>query len=284
LIQLGIDHYGQLLSGAKWRPNGGHNNWKKLPILIAGQLLDHAGMLAIGTDYPASTNTFAEDSSTFLLGAGDVSRILNVQIDIAVTSGGTGAVTGTITRPVGAPANPTQLNGYATVVGNLVEVVSGTGTGQVRMIASSSQTRGVPIPNGGSLTITPDTAWSPALDNTSVVRILGYQAAQTGSYQVRWQGTAEWGISHIAYGSTGEFNDNPSLDADYRQCCTFCAASNNVLAALALDLKTAWAHDPMFDYTDWYMDEAGFDQLYKTFSSTYRTFMQGLWDTHRSSF
>jgi len=64
-VQHAIDLYGMLLEGQTWEANGGHGSGRKLPILLAGQLLGDAGMLNIGQAYPASTDTFAEDGQTF---------------------------------------------------------------------------------------------------------------------------------------------------------------------------------------------------------------------------
>mgnify|MGYP000983196626 CR=1 FL=1 len=282
IIQMGIDYYGMLTAGVHWINNGALNYWKKALILAAGQLLDDAGMLAIGTNYPASGNWFAEDASTFIVSPTDVSRVLHHMVDIAVTSGTTGEITGTITRVAGATSQATQLYGYATVNGTLMEVMSGTGAGQIRRVIASSQVRGVHIPNGGSLSVTPDTAWSPALDTSSVVRLLGYPAAQKGSYDNAWEGVADWGPVHTAYSGGGPNSDNPSFEAEYRPI-GFSAGSNIVLAMLAMGLKTAWNHDPMFDYMDRHMDTIGYTGSARC-SGFYRAWTESVWDTHRGDF
>ena len=66
IIQIGIDYYGLLQNGAKWKANGGHQHGYKLPILYAGKLLNNSGMLAIGTDYLPSTNTFQDDNTFYI--------------------------------------------------------------------------------------------------------------------------------------------------------------------------------------------------------------------------
>lgn len=59
LIQIGIDYYGLYLNGATWSADGGHRMGYKLPILFAGMMLNHPGMLAIGD---ATLGTFQEDN------------------------------------------------------------------------------------------------------------------------------------------------------------------------------------------------------------------------------
>jgi len=160
--------------------------------------------------------------------------------------------------------------------------MTGTGAGQIRRVIASSQVRGVHIPNGGSLSVTPDTAWSPALDTSSVVRLLGYPAAQKGSYDNAWEGVAEWRPGHTAYSGGGPNSDNPSFEAEYRPI-GFSAGSNIVLAMLAMGLKTAWNHDPMFDYMDRHMDTIGYTGSARC-SGFYRAWTESVWDTHRGDF
>jgi len=58
-VQLGIDYYGVTQSdGDLWRANGGHNSGRKMPILFAGLLLGHEGMMHVKA-------TFAEDQQTY---------------------------------------------------------------------------------------------------------------------------------------------------------------------------------------------------------------------------
>jgi len=280
MIQLGLDYYGMLESGCKWVCNGGLNYGKKLPILLAGTLLNDSDMLAIGTNYPASGGYFVEDSSTFTVGSDDLTRVLDCMADIAVaTVDDATTVTGVVTRPAGATKNATWIDGYVgRLVGCIVYVASGTGAGQYRQITDSSMTRGHKVYNGDSLSITVDTAWSPALDSTSVVRICGYLASQVGSYLNAWQGEADWGITHVANGSNTLTSDNPSLDAEYRynglkHCSPY------ILAAYAFGLKTAWNHDPLFAYCDRFMTA-----FMGANATTYGTWQDLCWTTHRGSF
>ena len=86
-VQLGIDIYSYIESGAKgWPPDGGHSNGRKWPILFAGIMLDYAPMKNIGQksgDYLYSTGYgagnpppdylhFGEDGQTFYVAQADI--------------------------------------------------------------------------------------------------------------------------------------------------------------------------------------------------------------------
>ena len=58
-VQKGIDYYGVVQSdGDLWSANGGHNSGRKWPILFAGLLLGHDGMMHVQA-------TFQEDQQTY---------------------------------------------------------------------------------------------------------------------------------------------------------------------------------------------------------------------------
>ncbi|NQU22308.1 MAG: hypothetical protein HQ567_13590 [Candidatus Nealsonbacteria bacterium] len=58
-VQKGIDYYGVTQSDADlWIANGGHNSGRKWPILFAGFMLDHPGMMHVKA-------TFQEDQQTY---------------------------------------------------------------------------------------------------------------------------------------------------------------------------------------------------------------------------
>ena len=59
LVQKGIDYYGVVQSDADlWTANGGHNSGRKWPILFAGLMLGHDGMMQVKA-------TFQEDQQTY---------------------------------------------------------------------------------------------------------------------------------------------------------------------------------------------------------------------------
>jgi len=71
-VQLGIDLYGIAKDGGKWPDNGGHMHGRKLPILMAGLLLNDANMLEI---VDAKKHfIFQEDRQTWFVEQGDVGR------------------------------------------------------------------------------------------------------------------------------------------------------------------------------------------------------------------
>lgn len=68
LIQLGIDLYGSLLDGGEWTADGGIFAGRKFPVLFAGLMLDHAGMLSPPYSYENNGKIyhhFQEDSQTY---------------------------------------------------------------------------------------------------------------------------------------------------------------------------------------------------------------------------
>jgi len=61
MVQYGIDLYGCVQAGVGWPAFGGHRSGRKLPIELAGILLDNDGMKSVSTSFP---NQFGEDMQT----------------------------------------------------------------------------------------------------------------------------------------------------------------------------------------------------------------------------
>ena len=62
LVQYGIDLFGCLEAGYRgWQAWGGHGSGRKLPIILAGILLDEPRMKQVSSLYP---NKFGEDMQT----------------------------------------------------------------------------------------------------------------------------------------------------------------------------------------------------------------------------
>jgi hypothetical protein len=61
LVQYGIDLYGCVKAGYGWPAFGGHRSGRKLPIVMAGLLLQDDGMKNVSATYP---NRFGEDMQT----------------------------------------------------------------------------------------------------------------------------------------------------------------------------------------------------------------------------
>ncbi|MEN8230748.1 MAG: T9SS type A sorting domain-containing protein, partial [Bacteroidota bacterium] len=117
-------------------------------------------------------------------------------------------------------------------------------------------------------------------------------------YQAEDLGLPEWGIRH----ATDPQISNKYWETAYRRCCTHSSVQGAVLAAHAMGMKEAWAHDALFDYMDRYLSIE--KQIYFTgiddpninenksalygrtpvdlFENLYGMF--NMWDLHRKSF
>lgn len=80
LVQIGIDFYGAAATGARWSANGGHNQGRKMPMLLAGLALDDPNIL----EYADKEKhfIFQEDQQTWIVTEADVGRAVHDQSDI----------------------------------------------------------------------------------------------------------------------------------------------------------------------------------------------------------
>lgn len=69
LVQIGIDIYGAAREGAKWHADGGHNQGRKMPLILAGVMLDNPAIL----EYADAQKhlIFQEDQQTFYVTEAD---------------------------------------------------------------------------------------------------------------------------------------------------------------------------------------------------------------------
>lgn len=74
LVQYGIDVYAAAAAGANWHHDGGHNQGRKMPLLLAGTLLDDPAILAFGD--AKRHRIFQEDQQTWYVTAADIGRAL----------------------------------------------------------------------------------------------------------------------------------------------------------------------------------------------------------------
>lgn len=74
LVQYGLDVYGAAQAGGRWNADGGHNQGRKLPLLLAGSLLNDPAILAYGD--AARHFIFQEDQQTWYVQPSDVGRKL----------------------------------------------------------------------------------------------------------------------------------------------------------------------------------------------------------------
>ena len=72
LVQYGIDIYGAAVAGATWDNNGGHNQGRKMPLLLAATVLGDGSMIAHGDK--RQHFIFHEDQQTFYVSEHDVTR------------------------------------------------------------------------------------------------------------------------------------------------------------------------------------------------------------------
>jgi hypothetical protein len=72
MVQAGLDIYGAARLGASWLGDGGHNQGRKMVLLLAGMMLGDSDILRFGDG--SKLKIFQEDSQTFYVTATDVSR------------------------------------------------------------------------------------------------------------------------------------------------------------------------------------------------------------------
>jgi hypothetical protein len=84
MVQYAIDLYGVLGNGTiddkenyYWYNNGGHNQGRKLPLLIGGLVLDHSGMLAAVNAEGGDNLLFQEDHQTFYVSQTEIDATVN---------------------------------------------------------------------------------------------------------------------------------------------------------------------------------------------------------------
>jgi len=115
MVQLGIDLYGVADNGGYWPGNGGHNAGRKLPILLAGLLLNEKEMLGIAKRRRTATSwRFQGDDQTFYVTEADVARPLNVMACKGLALSATANTIG-VNRP----------SKYAPLADLYLEIVSG---------------------------------------------------------------------------------------------------------------------------------------------------------------
>jgi prepilin-type N-terminal cleavage/methylation domain-containing protein len=242
VTQVGIDHYGTLISGGGWPPDGGHMHSRKFPILFAGLMLNNSGMLSIGTQYPSDFAYPPVNGQAHFGEDGALHFVTQADIDAVQTDTIAGATSDTVII--------NNWPGYTLLAGSNICIVSGPGAGDCRDVVSDDV-----VWSGGPRTVhgNLDRSWTTIpVAGVSVYRI-GYVTADIG--------LAEWG------------NTKSLLSNPYRTCCTATTWSTYVLAARLLGLKTAWNYPALFGYMDRYMASIGY---------AYTAFQQEMWNEYRS--
>ncbi len=109
-----------------------------------------------------------------------------------------------------------------------------------------------------------------------------YVQEYADGYTEAMLGMPEWGIRH----ATDPRRDSPDPGRAYRMCCTAASWHGHVLSALLMDLKDAWNHDAIFDYSERYLGrlhEEGWPELNPqgAHEHTDTGFTKQMWDTYR---
>lgn len=72
IVQFGIDVYGSAVAGGRWRDLGGHNQGRKMPLILAGLAFNDPNILAYAN--AANFFHFQEDRQTFFVTQDDIDR------------------------------------------------------------------------------------------------------------------------------------------------------------------------------------------------------------------
>jgi hypothetical protein len=250
-IQLGIDTYSYIESGATgWPPNGGHSYGKKWPILFAGLMLDYTPMKNIGQksgDYlyssgygpgnpPPDYIHFAEDGQTFYV----------TQFDVDKTS------------------KSSWISDQNRVSGRYLSFD----------IDSNAFTIATP-PQG--TTIGP---WNPDTRNEDA-----NGNVRCRPYSQKLLGMPEWGIRH----STEPQTSDATWSANYRTIGSGPSAwAGTSLAARFMGATTLWNNNAHFDYIDRYMaitngkpDPFGYAVELEKVGGSPTGLIKNMWDLYR---
>jgi hypothetical protein len=79
LVQYGLDVYGAAVSGGIWLENGGHNQGRKMPLLLAATVLNNSAIRAYGD--AAQHHIFQEDRQTFFVSQKEVTLTNSISWD-----------------------------------------------------------------------------------------------------------------------------------------------------------------------------------------------------------
>lgn len=193
ILQLGIDVCGLTKAGRRPYCNGAHQIGLSLLCAWASAVLSKPEMCSHFPGVPGKL-IFAEHGKTFFLTESDVGR------DVLVRRSGTAqaATSNTITLAADDPSTGTGSfsRKFRQMIGVTLRILSGTGAGQTRIIASNLAV--------GSLVVTIVGTWDVTPDATSVYLIDSWQEDAVGK--------AECGIIH----DLNPTHDNPCLQSEYR--------------------------------------------------------------------
>lgn len=148
MAQTGIDKYHALLTGTDWRGSGGHDSGRKIPILLAGWLLNDSSMLNIGTTYqvmPQGMRYFQEDDQTSYLTQEMIDAELRCMLNGSFLAANETSVT-------------FDSDTYRHIIkGSRLHISSGKGEGQIREVLQGADTLWLSYVKGNATTATANT-------------------------------------------------------------------------------------------------------------------------------
>lgn len=250
MAQIGLDMFAVLRGGGIWGENGGgHSHARKWPILLAGILLNDAGMKAIGTT--ESSGCKFEDSQVFRVTQEDIDRF-----PYSVTRTNCTVSASTPNKLVdndGGDWTVKDGGGHLKNRGPLQYWIEWQG-GYERIAGYE----------GSTLTL-----WNPvpaAANQTAVIRV--FPQARLGEL--------EWTNRHCNWPSTD--------DEDRSYLITTHSYAGQILAARMLHAVELWNHPVIFDWVDWYVEHTKWwtEQYPGDAWERIRTpFSRAMWDMYR---
>lgn len=74
LVQMGLDIFARYQEGGSWMSNGGHNNGRKMPMLLAGLALNDEEIISVARRDADDPDRFSDDGQTFIVSQADIDR------------------------------------------------------------------------------------------------------------------------------------------------------------------------------------------------------------------
>ncbi len=282
IIQLGIDTQGVIdsNSGAYWKPNGGLNHGRKWPVLFAGLMLNDATMLAIGTNDLGMTNEgFQENNQTFYIGDREITaqpytlshRDPEYNAGTVSVQNGSATVTGSGTSwdvddanflwfGVDGDNQATTLQGIAYEISTITDSTHL----ELKTVYNGSTDSGLTYSMAAWI------FYGHGLHaDLTRTRIGG----DYHEFQEIQRGVPGWAVEP----------DNTPSSTGYQykrryQTTNGKSYSSYALSVLMLGQKTAYNHNPFFDYTDMYIaiaaDDSDFDSDWS----------ENMWNAYRTDY
>lgn len=299
-VQTALDTYGVVVDGgiAQWPGEAGHGHGRKVMILMAGILLNDAGMKAIGNksgDYltdplspPGDYVHFGEDDETFYIAAVDKTDTWGQYLtgnSWTYRATADGHIAGTIV--VGHSIVQTTTNATGTVLAIKDQIdhsppyrdwvgIQWNGAGSdfdcTGSYVCTDQT------SGGTFTPDHRTRWD--IEGTWTPDTRDMQ--RYGEWHLTWP---EWGIWHCGYPQYS----NAYIGTEYRLLVeqTFAGtALPSIIMQAGSNAKILWNHPSFFDTTDRWMQLTadGEPNAMGDYVRTSHLFAEEMWDTYRAGY